>query len=180
MNNTAKGYGKALFSLACESNAKNEYASALGTVEKIFKSNPEYSEILSSPNIPISEKLSAMVDAFGDAVPEHVLSFLMLMCEKGHLALLREAIREYTALLNASERVTVVRVTSAVELSSDEKQRLKAKFEKLWHGDVRLEYSVDSTLLGGLITEVNGKITDGSLRCRLSRIKEVLYSEHKT
>lgn len=179
MNDTAKEYGNALFALACESNAKEEYASALVMTEKAFKANPEYADLLSSPNISLAEKLSSIHGAFGSSLPEHVLSFLMLMCEKRRISMLQAAICEYTALLNASNRITDVRVTSAIELNLAEKQRLKLKLEEIYRGEVRLEYTVDSALLGGLIIESDGKITDGSLRRRLSHVKEVIGNERK-
>ena len=39
---------------------------------------------------------------------------------------------------------------------------------------MNLEYSVDETLLGGLIVELDGKIMDGSVKNRLREIKEVI------
>lgn len=180
MNEIGKEYGDALFALACDSNVMDKYASALYEIDKLFEANPEYKDMLSSPSIPLLERLSAICDAFSGYVPEQVLSFLMLMCEKGRISLLHEAICEYTALLNASKKITNVHVTSAVELNDYEKQQLKSKLEESYRGDVRLSYTVDSSLLGGLIIESYGKITDGSLRNRLSQVKEVIYNEHKT
>ena len=84
------------------------------------------------------------------------------------------AAEEYFALLDAFRRRSNAKVISAVELSDEEKSKIKAKLESIYKGEVNLEYSVDGSILGGLIVEINGKIMDGSLRHRLHEVKEVI------
>ena len=43
-------------------------------------------------------------------------------------------------------------------------------------GDVNMEYVVDSSIMGGVIVELDGKIMDGSLRHRLREVKDVINS----
>ena len=63
-----------------------------------------------------------------------------------------------------------------MELDDAQKQKLIAKLEVLYKGKFRAEYSVDESLMGGLIVEVDGNIMDGSLRHRLREVKEVIKS----
>ncbi|MBO7178183.1 MAG: ATP synthase F1 subunit delta, partial [Clostridia bacterium] len=85
-----------------------------------------------------------------------------------------ESVDEYNALLNASERVFTAKVTSAQELTLEEKDKLIQKLEKSYLGKVQAEYLVDGALLGGMIVEIDGKVMDGSLRRRLQDVKEVI------
>ena len=39
---------------------------------------------------------------------------------------------------------------------------------------VEIEYMTDSSILGGILIEADGKIIDGSLKARLRDIKEVI------
>ena len=78
--------------------------------------------------------------------------------------------------MEAREKIAHATVTSAVELTEEEKNRLIAGLEARERCRVQGEYRVDPSLLGGLIVEVEGKILDGSLRHRLSEIKEVIHS----
>lgn len=174
MTEIGKEYGAALFALACEAGMQREYAASLGTVKTVFVGSPQYAEILSSPAIPVKERLEIIDAAFSAVLPEQVLSFLMLLCEKGRMSFFDEAKEAYDALLSAWERVFEAKVTSAVPLTEVEKKKLIAKLEEIYKGRVRAAYSVDSTILGGLIVEVDGKMMDGSLRHRLHRVKEVL------
>ena len=78
------------------------------------------------------------------------------------------------ALLDASERISNARVTSAVELTEDEKNRLCKRLCEKLKAEVKIEYFIDEGLLGGLIVEVDGTVIDGSLRHRLREVKEVM------
>ena len=176
MNDISKEYGTALFMLACETEEKQSYARILNEIKDLFSHEPQYAELLSSPNIPLSERLGAIDAAFADTAPEYVLSYLKLLCERGRISCLIESINAYNELLDASERVSNAKITSAVALTEEEKAKLIAKLESENGGTVHAEYTVDPSILGGLIVEKDGKILDGSLRHRLRDVKEVINS----
>ena len=174
MTDIAKEYGTALFMVACETEEKKRYADALEGIKKTLESYPEYTELIASPGIPLTERLDVIDRTFSQSVPEHVLSYLKLLCEKGRISCLKESIDEYKALLDESERISKVKVTSATPLTDEEKRKLVSKLEQKEKRKVSAEYFVDSALLGGLIVEVDGKIMDGSVRQRLHDVKEVI------
>ena len=176
MTDIAKEYGTALFMLACEVNEKNGYGEELESVKDTFAEFPEYTELLSSPSIPLGERLELIDRTFSGAVKEHVLSYLKLLCEKGRIQYFSETVEQYKALLDASERVLSVKITSAVELTEDEKSKLIRKLETVYGGSVAGEYFVDTAIIGGIVVEVDGNIMDGSLRTRLQDVKEVMNS----
>ena len=174
MIEVGKEYGAALFMLACEENQQKAYAEALETVKTTFLDYPQYMELLSSPSIPLQERLGVIDEAFSSTVPEQVLSYLKLLCEKGRMPHFMESAKEYRALLDASEHVANAKITSAVELTKAEKEKLITRLESKEKCKVHAEYCVDPSLLGGLTIEVDGRILDGSLRHRLYEIKEVI------
>lgn len=174
MTEIAKEYGTALFSLAMEEGKTEEYAEALRTVLGIFEQNPEYLSLLSGPSIPLGERLSSLREVFASALPVHVLSYLSLLCEKGRISCFGESAEEYFALLNASRNRSNAVVTSAVSLTDGEKDQLRRKLEALRGGTVQMTFSVDPSLLGGVVVEMDGKVLDGSLRHRLREVKEVM------
>ena len=174
MTEHGKEYAAALFMLACEKNKKQEYAAALETVEQALKEEPLYLSFLSSPGIPKEERLAALKEAFSAHVPEDVISFLQLMCEKGRIDSFSEACEAYQQLFAESERVMDVKVTSAVELTQAEKEKLQNKLETVYKSSVHMSYAQDASLMGGMIVEIDGKVLDGSLKSRLHDIKEVI------
>lgn len=174
MNEISKEYGTALFMLACEEKKQESYGEALENVKNAFLENPEYAELLASPGVSLNERLKAIDAVFADRIPEHILYYLKLLCEKGRILYFIESVREYNALLDASKQISNAKITSAVELTENEKQKLITKLESIVKGKVEAEYFVDADLLGGFIVEIDGKIMDGSLRHRLHEIKGVI------
>ena len=174
MSDIGKEYGTALFMLAAETGEQKQYAQALSVVRELFLKNPDYVELLASPGISVKERLGSVDAAFCDRVPGHVLSFVKLMCEKGRIACFFDAYDAYASLLDASERVIHARITTAVPLTEDEKEKLIRKLEKSCRGGIEAEYAVNESILGGVIVEADGKIMDGSLRHRLRDVKDVM------
>ena len=174
MTDIAKEYGAALFTLACEEGAKREYFEAIKDVREAMEQAPEYLEILSSPALSLGDRLSIISEVFEGKVPPYLLSYLQLLCEKGRMSCLLESFKEYEALLLNSEKILTAKITSAVELTPEQKENLKEKLEATFKCKVTTEYFIDESLLGGLIVETDGKIIDKSLRRQLSEIKDVM------
>ncbi|MBE7012093.1 MAG: ATP synthase F1 subunit delta [Ruminococcaceae bacterium] len=174
MTEISKEYGTALFMLACEKNSREDYALGIERLKDAFEENPEYLDFLASLSIPASEKIAAIERAFSGIVPEDVVSYVKLLCERGRIRCFIDSATEYKRLLDESKRVSVAKVTSATELLEKEKVALKNKLEKISKTSVEMEYLIDKSLIGGVIVELDGKIIDGSLRSRLQDIKEVI------
>ena len=174
MTQISKEYGAALYMLACEKNQKHEYAAALQTVQTVLEENPEYTEVLYSPAIPKKERLASLDTAFSGKLPEDVLAYVKLLCEKGRIREFSESAEAYHLLLKEAERVISVRVTSAVALNEEEKEKLCKKLEAVYKCSVQAEYTIDTSLVGGVIAEADGRTLDGSLKSRLRNIKEVI------
>ena len=170
----AKEYSEALFALACESGSERKMMNELDSVKEIFDGNEELCALLCAPSIPLSERSSVIERVFCNIASEYVLSFLKLLCERKRLSQLTLCIEGYRELLNDREATVRASVVSAVPLTEDEREALRQRLEKTSGRSVVLECSVDESILGGVIVEMLGTVTDGSLRRRLKEIKEVM------
>ena len=174
MKEISKEYAEAIFMLASEGGREEPVLRELELVQRAFEENPEYMEFLVSPSVARSERVASLGGVFAARVSEHVLSLLQLMCEKGRIGAFSECFAEYKALFDMRRAVVIANVTSAVELTEEQKGALTQKLEKMSARQVKLSCRVDPTLLGGMIVEMDGKIIDGSLRYRLRDVKEVM------
>lgn len=175
MAQVSNEYSVALFELAQESDSVQEIAEGLDVVSELLKENPEYMDFLSSPNIPKNERVSAVEQAFEGRIPEYVVSFVSLLCERERIRNLGECISEYKQLCDVANRISVAKVTSAVELNENEKKALTEKLEKLCGNTVVLDCCVDADIMGGVVVSVDGKVIDGSVKHKLHELKEVMH-----
>ena len=174
MTETSKEYASALFALAAEEEMLPEVSHDLTLVLGQFRENPGYADLLASPNIPITDRLAAIDAAFEGSVCEYVVSFLKILCRKDNIRSVYKIILDFDELYRASQGIATARVISAVPLKKAEKEKLQSKLEKMCGKKVVMECISSSSVLGGIIVYVDGRVLDGSLRRRLHDIKEVI------
>ncbi len=174
MTEISKEYASALFMLAEETGEQEAISQSLSVVEDAFVQNPELVEFLAAPTIPKSERTRAVQEIFGDLVQEHLLSFVLLLCEKGHIRSFMACAREFRQMLQRQQNIAVARVVSAVELTEAEQLEIKKKLEAASGHSILLECRLDPSLMAGLVIYLDGKVMDGSLRHRLRELKEVM------
>lgn len=168
MNNSNSEYAKALFVLSLEQDSLDQYASCLTEIKSVL--TQEYIEYLFSPAEPLSKRLAAIDEAFGSA-PEHIVSFLKLVCENGRAKELPLLIDDFFALKKIHQNSITAMVTSAIDLSDSQKERLEKKLTALYKKTITAVYTVDSALIGGMKIEIDGKTLDSSILKKLSLIK---------
>lgn len=173
MKETSKEYAQALFMIAKEKGKVDEYSDILKQIRSLTEENKEYTEFLSSPALPLSERLSAIDEAFGSC-PEEIVSFLKLLCENNHIKDISECIGEFIFMENALEKSAVVDVYSSVPLSEEQKEKLVKKLEGKLEKTVVATFKEDESLLGGIKIVMEDEVLDGSVKKRLKDLKEVI------
>jgi F-type H+-transporting ATPase subunit delta len=66
----------------------------------------------------------------------------------------------------------IAQVRSAVALSDEQKSRLAEALAKNTGKQVEVVVEVDPSVLGGLVTQIGDTVIDGSVRQRLSQLRE--------
>ena len=78
-----------------------------------------------------------------------------------------------TKVLTASAGNRVVaEVRSAVDLDDDQKRRLAASLKQATGKDVDIVVVIDPSVMGGVVTQIGDTVIDGSIRARLSKLRE--------
>ena len=174
MAEITKDYAAALFLLAKESGKETAVAESMKQVAALMAEHPEYGELLSSPAVSKAERLQLAAQAFEGRIEDDLLSFVYLLCEKGHMREFCACAEEFEGLYRDSLRRTTAIVRSAVALTEDEKAKLAQQLSARTGKEVSLSCTVDPSLLGGVSVELDGTVYDGSLRRRLYDMKKVM------
>jgi F-type H+-transporting ATPase subunit delta len=100
-------------------------------------------------------------------------NFLKVLVDNGREEILEEVLGRYEQLVKEYLGRIEVGVTTAVELSQDQLDRLKVRLEGTLEGrEVILETDVDPSLVGGAVFRFGGRMMDGSIRGRLESLRE--------
>lgn len=165
-------YGGAMFLLAREQNNLDEVCEALEICSRVFSEQPQYLDFLATPGIPIEERIGAVGGAFHGRVPDPVADFICLLVDKGYIRHFDECRDRYEDLYNSLYNIASAEAVAVRELTEDEKRELKKRLERSIGRRIKLKTSVDGSLVGGMIVRIDGKLYDGSLRTRISEIRE--------
>lgn len=174
MTEVGKEYGEALFLLAREEGEDAAILDALRAVREIFRVNPEYMELLSAPNIDKRERIDAVRDAFYGNVPDHLCFFLELLTERGHIREYEQCLHQFELCFDEANHHSFAKIYSAVPLKDAEKDALHQKLVSMSGHEVEMYFKIDPALLGGVVVKIDGKRIDGSLRSRITNLKEVM------
>ena len=175
MNETGREYASAIFEIALREDIRNEVYDSLALGKRVFKAEPQYIDFLMSPAISTDKRKEALKQSFGGKVVEPVLGLLTVLTAKGHMRHIFDVIEAYRVFYRESTKKSDAYVTSAVELSEEQKAKLRdALIRRSGGHKVYMRYKIDPKLIGGLIVEMDGVRYDGSLKHRLKEIKEVI------
>ena len=78
---------------------------------------------------------------------------------------------EARRIWNELRNRTAVHVTTASELSDQEKHNITHELQVKLSCEVDLTHSVDEEIIGGMIVRVGDKLIDGSIRNRLQQMR---------
>lgn len=87
---------------------------------------------------------------------------------------------EFLSLRAEAEGVIPVRVVTAQALSDGEREQFAAKLGHAFGLKVKLEESVDPSVLAGARIEVEGRTLDGTLKAKLDQLHQMLGQSGET
>lgn len=174
MITSGNDFASAFFMLAVENDRLDEYAEDLDIIGRAFRDNPDFSLLVTSPDIPESERLAVIDAAFGGRVSECSVNFIKVLCAHKKITLLDDCIKDFGALKKIAENRVTAYVYTAIPLTDGQKNAIKEKLQKKLGREVKIKSVVDNTMLGGVKIEVDSKIIDGSVKRQLHDIKEVI------
>ncbi len=93
MTQIARLYGSSMYDLAAEEQLTDTVLEQMQTIRQLFRENPDYVKLLSEPSIPKEERTKLLDTAFGTEAERYLVNFLKLLCERGILESIPDAVR---------------------------------------------------------------------------------------
>ncbi|MBE3586829.1 MULTISPECIES: F0F1 ATP synthase subunit delta [Desulfofundulus] len=170
----AQRYAQALYELAETQGLVDQVEQELKSVEEIVASSREFQKVLYHPRITAQEKKDVLKNIFSGKVSPITENFLFLLVDRQREAFLSDIVDYYISLANRARNIVKAEVTSAIELTREEKKKLGEVLNRITRKKVQTVYSVDPALIGGVVVRIGDRVIDGSLRTRLASMREHL------
>ncbi len=171
----ARRWAQALFEAAEAAGAADQVGRDLATVVGVLWGDDKLREFFLGERVPAEAK-KRLVARLGLNPGFHRLvgNFLCLAVDKRREARVKEVAQVYKALSDKAKGLVDVEVRTAVPLDDAGRENLENVLGRKLGARVRVTFSVDPALLGGLQVKMNDRLFDASLRRRLERLGEHL------
>ncbi|WP_394132275.1 F0F1 ATP synthase subunit delta [Shewanella maritima] len=174
LSTIARPYAKAAFDFAVEKEAVESWTEMLAFAALV--SENESMQPLLNGTLASAELASLFIKVCGEQVNEHGHNLIKLMAENGRLALLPSVSQLFVEYRNEWAKEVEATVVSASELSAEQQQQISVSLEKRLARKVKLNCSIDPSLIGGVVIKSGDLVIDGSVSGKLSRLSESLQS----
>ncbi len=170
----ARPYAKAAFEFAVEHQNLDKWHEMLVFAAEVAK-NDDMKSFLSSSSSPqhMAEIFCKVCD---EQLDDKGQNLVKIMAENGRLPALPAVVDLYADMLAEYSKEITVEVTSAVEMSAEQVEKLSAALAKRLERKVKLNCNVDNTVVGGLMIKAGDTVIDGSVRGKLDRLTDTLQS----
>jgi len=166
----AKRYAKAIFELAQDEGKVEEWNRRLAQVSEII-SDPEVARVLTNPTISTEQRMALVSDLFDSG---EATNLAKLLIESGRVRDVEAIARELQHLTDEAEDRLRATVTTAVELSSKDRDRVADELSKQMGKEIHLDVVVDPRILGGLKLQYGDRLVDASVATRLQQLRRRL------
>jgi F-type H+-transporting ATPase subunit delta len=168
----ARRYAQAVFNIAREKKEFERWQSDLDNVA-VLSGDATVMALMENPKVRFEAKAKLLAGQLGDINPL-ALNLVYLLVTKGRLARLGDIAGEYRRLLDDYHGIERAEVTTAIALEDKDVARLAEQLGAVVGKKVVVETKVDSSLIGGMVARVGGKLLDGSVLSQLAAMRKTL------
>jgi F-type H+-transporting ATPase subunit delta len=168
------GYARALFEIARAEGTIDEVEDELFRFARSYESSDPLRAALTDEMTPAAKRQAIVEDLLGGKATATTTQLVSMVVGSGRGRDLPAIIDKLVERASNSKELEVAEVRSAVALTGDQQDRLKAALANATGKAVNLKVIVDPSVLGGLVATVGDTVIDGSVRTRVDQLKSRL------
>jgi F-type H+-transporting ATPase subunit delta len=167
----AQQYAQAVYQAMLE-----QWQRALNQVQAVLSKDQALYATVMDGTKSFEDRAKALEAALPKGLPVEITNLLKLMVQDGSLDLVSDVSSALGRVVSGQQAPVKAEVTSAVELSEQEKDSIRQSLAKQFGADLSFTFAVDPSLLGGLRVRVGDRLIDTSVASRLTALRESLTS----
>lgn len=171
----AARYATALFDLAKEGGALKAVEADAAALTDALAASPDLGAMIASPVVTRDDQAKAIA-AVAQAMKLNALTAntLGLMADKRRLFVLPQFLTVLRERIAEEKGEVTAEVTSAVALTTEQVTKLTATLKAKVGKTVKLNATVDESLIGGLIVKLGSTMIDTSVKSKLASLQNAM------
>ncbi|MFT7600969.1 MAG: F-type H+-transporting ATPase subunit delta [Acidimicrobiales bacterium] len=171
-NDRITGYASAVLSIADTEDDPARLVEQVMQAAAALDSSSELKATLADSEITLARRQQIVEDLLGGQVSPVATSIVSMIVGAGLTGSLGQIATRISEIGATSRGASFALVRSAIPLDDDQQARLALALTKSTGKPVELQVVVDPSVMGGLITQIDDEIIDGSVRSRLGQLRK--------
>ena len=175
LQTVARRYAAALADVSIERREEREIQAEVDQWAAMIEANPQLKEVFANPTVAYDQKKKVLEDLISRSrVRDTTASFLRVLLKNQRISQLRDIAERYGRILDERAGVVAANVTTARPIPEELKNSLHETLVAATGRKVRLSFTTDETIIGGLVARIGSTVFDGSVQNQLERLSESL------
>lgn len=171
----SKTYGEALYELAVEENKVDLFLDEVQVIRTVIAEDEKLNAFMNHPRIDNEEKLKLIETSLKGRVTDELTGFLCLIVEKGRFREILPILDYFIDAVKELKNIGVVYVETAVPMNEAQKKQIEERLlETTRHTSMEMHFSVDESLIGGMIIRIKDRVVDSSIKTKLYELMKDL------
>ncbi len=171
----ARPYAKAIFELARDA---GEYAGWSDQLELLamIAQDAAMIEVINNPDVSEQQLAELIINVAGDLLNEQGRNLVKLLARNDRVSAVADINQQFLILRDEAEQVIEAQLITASEVDEAQKKKIEAALSNRLGKQIKLEATVDESLIGGAIVRAGDWVVDGSVKAQLQELVGAISS----
>jgi F-type H+-transporting ATPase subunit delta len=128
LNSVTTPYAEALLQVVSENDQTEEMVKEVKQLLSLINDSPDLEKTLSSPVLETDTKKKIIIEIFSEKINTSLLNFLKLLADRQRIGIVTSILDRFLEIYRENSNIALATVTSAVELTDDQKVLITKKF----------------------------------------------------
>lgn len=168
----ARRYTLALYELSEELKLTDKIVKDISDLIKSIEKSRELALFLKTPIINSQKKAKVLGEMMKGKFNDLTLKFVDILTKKDRENLLLDICLDFLDLVNEKRGIVKAHIKTAIDISDKDKKSLTEKISKYTGKNVQPAFTVDKSIKGGFVAQIDDKIIDASIIRQLQLLRE--------
>ena len=169
---SANRYSLALYELASESNSLSKIEENSHALLKLISNSKDFNDLIKDPTISrdiLNHVIKNISDNFNlEALFKNFLSFLIT---KRRFFYVQQILKNFNEICSEKRGELKAEIKSAKNLTQQEIDKITQELSNNFKSEIKLNYTHDQSLIGGLVVQIGSTMIDTSIKKKLQQLE---------
>ena len=169
---SANRYSLALYELASESNSLTKIEENSQAILKLISSSRDFSNLIKDPTLN-RDILNQVIEKISDNFSLEVLfkNFLSFLISKRRFFYVEQILKSFNEICSEKRGELKAEIKSAKNLTQQEIDKITQELSNNFKSEIKLNYTHDQSLIGGLVVQIGSTMIDTSIKKKLQQLE---------